>query len=285
MNLLNYYSTGQLAEILGLSRATIVLWDKKGTLKPVYRSENGFRYYSKEQLYEIQRNRGERIQELPEDVSDNVYLRCWECGTLLPSCISTTINRIMCAECRPEYEKTKEETLNKYIHLKMKVMYERALRLLEKSEKVNMVEIEEAAKAIGDYCLKNLNAFASSQEMVAAIVLIQNRIKIKLQYPVKSKRIDIYIPELNCGLEVDGVLHKGKELKDSKRDVLLRDEMGADFEVIRIPTKYIEQNPLRIVDYIKEAYKQKKQLREKNSGILPEYYSKREGALYKTLMK
>lgn len=61
--------------------------------------------------------------------------------------------------------------------------------------------------------------------------------------------------------------------------------MGEQFEIIRIPTKYIEKNPNKIADYVKSSYKCKKQLRKKYNGILPGHYSEREKQLYKKILK
>lgn len=285
MNLSDYFSTGQVAKIIGKSSSTIRKWEEMGKLIPVYRSENGFRYYSKEQVLELQNSQEQDISKFENPTTEIYYKKCWECGTLMPSCVKGALIRVMCEECREKYEREKKETLRRYVELKIKVMYERALRIMEKSERVNMCEIEEAAKTIQEYALKNPNYFYSSHEMITAMVLIHNRLRIKMQYEVKSKKIDIYIPELNCGVEVDGKLHEGKEAKDSKRDVFIRNELGPEFEIVRIPTRYIEQNPMKIYSFIQESYKQKKKIRKKNIGLLPPNYSNREKEMYKEILK
>lgn len=285
MNLQDYYTTGDFGSLIGVCGGTIRTWDKSGKLKPAYVTENGFRYYSKEQLVEVLKNRGEDIQGMYDNTPPLYLLSCWGCGIAVPKHFSGPKIRIMCDDCKPEYEKDKEETLKEYIRLKMKVMYERALRILEKSQKVDMHAISEAAKAVEEYSRSHTSAFVSSHEMIAAMVLIHHRIKIKMQYKVNTKRIDIYAPELNCGVEVDGAHHKGRELKDSARDILIRGEMGSAFEIIRIPVNYIEQNPIRITTYIKNAYRLKKELRLQYDGLLPDNYSKREYETYKKCLQ
>lgn len=281
MDMTNYFSTGEFAKLIGVTSATLRVWDKSGKLKPVHKSENGYRYYSKEQVAQYLNLENEILSV---DTSESYFLSCWECGALIPKITKTTFNRVMCDECKTQYEERKIKTLNEYIKLKIEVMYERALRIMEKSEKVNMAEIEEAAKVVYEHAKKDPNAFDSSQEMITAIMLINNRIKIKMQHKVNNHRLDIYIKEWNCGVEVDGKLHEGKELRDSKRDIAIREELGKGFEIIRIPTKYIESNPMKIVDYIKESYKNKKELRAKYNGILPDNYSKREKEMYNKVL-
>lgn len=45
-----YMTVKKFAEKLGVTTQTLRIWDKSGKLKPVYRSESGYRYYSDEQL-------------------------------------------------------------------------------------------------------------------------------------------------------------------------------------------------------------------------------------------
>jgi very-short-patch-repair endonuclease len=275
-----YYFIGEFADLIGVTPSVLIRWEREGKLTPSYRDEKGYRRYSKQQLADIL-----NIDVSELKIKKNHFLQCWECGTLVPRSRKIAYYRVMCEDCRKEYEIKKEEILNEYIKLKKEVMFERALRIIEKSETANMCEIEEAAKAIKEYSQQNLNAFDSSHEMVAAIMLLNCRTRLKFQYEVASKRIDIYLPDWNCGVEIDGVFHKGTELKDSKRDMIIRKEMGEQFEIIRIPTKYIEKNPMKVPEYIKKAYKHKKELRRKHHGILPGNYSEREKQLYKKILK
>ena len=73
-------------------------------------------------------------------------------------------------------------------------------------------------------------------------------------------------------------------LKDSNRDVEIRRELGEEWEIIRIPTKHIEQNPVKLPEAIQALAKQKRDIRKKNGGFLPQSYSKREAARYKKAM-
>lgn len=44
------YSVSQLAKLCGVSRTTILYYEKKGLLKPSNRSENGYRWYGDEKV-------------------------------------------------------------------------------------------------------------------------------------------------------------------------------------------------------------------------------------------
>ena len=79
-------------------------------------------------------------------------------------------------------------------------------------------------------------------------------------------------------------MHKGHELKDSNRDVRIRQLLGQEWEVIRIPTKYVEEAPEKLPEAIKALADQKRTIRKKNGGFLPHNYSKRESARYKNAM-
>lgn len=47
-----FYKIGEFARLIGVSSATLRVWDEKGLLKPHHTSPSGYRYYSEEQLKE-----------------------------------------------------------------------------------------------------------------------------------------------------------------------------------------------------------------------------------------
>jgi len=52
--------------------------------------------------------------------------------------------------------------------------------------------------------------------------------RTELEYPVKQYCLDIYIPELNWGVEVDGSCHVFKKGRDKRRDKRLIEEYGIE---------------------------------------------------------
>ncbi|KYD23275.1 hypothetical protein B4109_3201 [Geobacillus stearothermophilus] len=78
-------------------------------------------------------------------------------------------------------------------------------------------------------------------------------------------------------------MHDYSKLKDSKRDVKIINELGTGWEVVRIPTKYIEQNVKMLVPAIKEIYSYKQKLRKENSGFIPSSFSERDKQMYKKI--
>lgn len=218
------------------------------------------------------------------DELDRFHYPCWRCGEEVPLYTSLPILRVFCEDCRPIYEKEKQETLREYIKLKIKVMHERALRILEKQEN-GMLMYQEASQAVLEFALEDPEKFASSHEMIAAMELIRNEVPVKVQHKIKNHRVDFLIPSMKVVLEIDGYMHSYTELKDSKRDVDVRKELGSDWEVVRIPTKYIEQNAKMLMTAIREVRKEKQKIRDQNEGIIPSWYSKRERELYKKITK
>ncbi len=47
---MKYYSIGNFAKLIGLTRQTLRNWDKTGKLKPSHTGNSGYRYYSQQQL-------------------------------------------------------------------------------------------------------------------------------------------------------------------------------------------------------------------------------------------
>ena len=48
-----YYSINEFSKILGVSAQTLRNWDNNGKLHPHHTSNNGYRYYSQEQLNQV----------------------------------------------------------------------------------------------------------------------------------------------------------------------------------------------------------------------------------------
>lgn len=220
-----------------------------------------------------------RIEDL-----EKYYFPCWRCGEEVETLSSNPILRVFCSSCKSLYEEERNERLREYIKLKIYVMHERALRMLEKQGN-GMFQYQEAAHDVLEFALEDPERFDSSHEMIAAMELIRNHVRVKVQQKVLNHRVDFILPDLKVVLEIDGYMHRYSELKDSKRDIEVRKALGEDWEVVRIPTKYIEKNSKMLLQAIKEVKAEKIKIRKQNNGIIPSWYSRRERELYKKLNK
>lgn len=209
---------------------------------------------------------------------ENEYV-CWRCGKTIRIPYEPN-ERVFCVSCKNEHRKEHKELIQKYSKLKIQVMYENALRIMEKSN-AYMYEYKDSAEKILQYALENDYTFESSYEMITAIVLSEYNYEFEINKTIKQYRVDFYIPELKVCLEVDGNTHEYKAIYDNRRDIELRQFLGNEWEIIRIPTKYIDKNPSMIPQAIEEIKKAKIEYRRKNIGILPDYYSIREKEHYK----
>lgn len=207
---------------------------------------------------------------------------CWRCGIEHDMVIEPQ-ERVFCEACMEEHRKEYKAVVEKYTKLKTRVMYETALRIMEKAG-VYMHDYIEAAYVVWDKIKKGEASYYSSHEIITAIVLEGLLYEYFPNYPIDRYIVDFYVPELKVCVEVDGDRHKGRELYDSKRDIKIRSILGSEWEIVRIPTKYIEQNPPRIVDAIIAIRDKKKELRAKNHGILPDHYSRREREHYRNIL-
>lgn len=214
-------------------------------------------------------------------------VKCWRCGkdTGLTRSQSNMTLRQFCEKCWEEYKAEKAETTKIYARQKILMMHERALRLLEKQE-VNMYDYQEEAEVVLSLALNSeTQKFKSAPEMVAAMEFLRNLIKIKVQWPVGAYRVDFLVESLKTVVEIDGMYHDNKKVKDNMRDIEIRRVLGKEWEIIRIPSKYIEENVQMLIPAIAEIKKYKQKLRAENNGIIPETYSAREKEHYGKLLK
>lgn len=220
------------------------------------------------------------LNEIQQKMDETHFYLCWGCDIPVEVVTDSPILRVFCPECKEEYAKNKKETLEKYIELKIMVMHERALRYLEK-QYAKLYKYKDASEVILEAALDDPEKFMSSHEMIAAMEMVRNRIKVKTQQKIGSHRVDFVIPQMKVVLEVDGYMHDYSKIKDSNRDVEVRKELGEEWEIVRIPTKYLEKNASKLITAIKEVYKYKKEIRKSNYGLIPSWYSEREKERYK----
>lgn len=238
---------------------------------------------------------------------DIMSVKCWNCGEEaaiedflqeLPNFITdfnkaqveedlkehyknnTSYRRVYCKKCFEVNENQKKQDLEEYLRLKSKIMFDRAIRMFEKQLILDIYEYEEAIKAVEEYAKENREKFMSSHEMLVAIILIHNEVQTKVQHKIRKYQVDFLLPELKVVLEIDGYMHDHSQIKDSRRDINLREELGKEWEIIRIPTKYIEANVILLPEAIKTLKDEKQKIRKQNGGVIPEWYSKREKKHY-----
>lgn len=207
---------------------------------------------------------------------------CWHCGKTVISKDEPQA-RLFCDGCMETFHAERKKTVSEYVMLKMRVMHERALRIMEKAG-CYMHEYRDISNQILHNALECPTKFRSSEEIVAAMVMSSNLYEYEMNYQVGRYYVDLYIPELMVCLEIDGDRHEHKADRDSERDIEIRKILGEKWEIVRITTNFIHKDPEKLVEAVEAVYKKKKELRTRNGGFLPENYSKQTRAYYKNAM-
>lgn len=184
--------------------------------------------------------------------------------------------RHFCAECKAkenERLKAAQQTLAK---ARKEIMFERAQQILE-GQRFDMYAYREAIDAVGAFIAERPDDLDSAYEMVAAIVLIHNRVRCKPQQKIGRYRVDFLLPDEYVVLEIDGYHHQNTACRDSQRDIEIRRELGPEWEIVRIATKYLDRNAAKLVDAIHEVVEQRIFGGQKPAG---DKFAKLEKALY-----
>lgn len=191
-------------------------------------------------------------------------MNCWICGgtatTTRPVFDGRSwdtppvseLHRCYCEKCLKELEQKETEERRLYIKLKKREMFRKAVNLLEK-QKTNMYEYREAIEVVRDFIEDSVDKFDSSYEVLAAIVLVHNRIYSKMQHKIGKYQVDFLLPDYLVVLEIDGERHKHRKEYDSARDKYIKKELGPHWEIIRISTDYLDQNAKKIPDAINKV--------------------------------
>lgn len=204
---------------------------------------------------------------------------CWMCGKIIPQDQFLCTGRRFCEKCETEHVEKYKCIVNEYATLKNRVMFERAMRLMEKAG-CEMSKYKRFARAVERHSAENPELYRSSDEMIAAVVLLEAGYDFEMNKTVGKYVVDIFIPGMCVCLEIDGERHRYSKKQDGQRDLEIRQRLGSKWEVVRIPTKYIEKEPGKVAEAVKSVYDLKKRTRAENSGILPETYSSTVKAYY-----
>ena len=190
---------------------------------------------------------------------------CWECGKVAHRTRITEYdgfsytekpisiwNRCYCEECKAKLDKQEKEEMELYIKLKKKEMFLKACCLLEKQE-TKMYEYKDAIEVVREHLEKNPDKYDSSYEVLAAIILVHNRIYTKMQYKVGKYQVDFLLPEWLVVLEIDGERHKHRKEYDTKRDIYIQNALGEGWDIVRIKTDYLDMNAKKLPEAIEKV--------------------------------
>lgn len=191
-------------------------------------------------------------------------MKCWICGDKatktrhlglygLPREVSER-DRCYCDKCKAKIDEEEKAENELYIRLKHKRMYERACVILE-NQNANIYDYKEAMEVVEDHIKEHPDKFDSAYEVLAAIILVKNRIVTKMQYKIGRYQVDFLLPELKIILEIDGDRHKHRVEFDTKRDAAIKREIGLDWDIIRIKTEYLDMNAIKLTEALYKVHK------------------------------
>lgn len=184
-------------------------------------------------------------------------MKCWKCNEEISGKLFPIGKRVYCKICHDEELEEIENEKKLFEEIKRKRMFRRAIQILE-DQSFPIYDYKDAITVVDEYFAEHIGRFRSSHELVAAIVLVGNRIKIKPNAKIGKIRVDFVIKEMKCILEIDGYMHDNRRLADAKRDLGIKQVLRNEWEVVRIPTRYIEQNVKKLVEAIKEILEEKR---------------------------
>lgn len=137
--------------------------------------------------------------------------------------------------------------------------FEKAVSRIE--SKYRMKEFEVAIEKVHKK-LHTPGWFQSTEEVLAAIILVAEGVKARHQVKIGKYRVDFVLTEENVILEIDGKIYHTKG-KDTKRDTWISQWVDQKWEIIRIPTSLLNKNPMMLVEAIR-AIKEKRRIHKQN---------------------
>lgn len=198
---------------------------------------------------------------------------CWACGCTIER-IGLS-QRFYCLKCGEQKEKDDAKKTALYDRLRYEQLVERAMVILERQRKpIYLKDYRRAYQSVLEY-ENGVKVFDSAHEVAAYMELFRCSVKVLPNFTIRRYRADFSLPDEKIVLEIDGHLHKNKITQDAQRDKDIRTELGPEWEVVRIPTEYVEQNIQQLLPAVRKMKEEMQKLRRLNDGELPEYFSQR----------
>lgn len=204
------------------------------------------------------------------------FPKCRICGKEFQTLNYRSDLNYTCKECKTDiYLSDKEKSTTEDNEAKDKKFINAINRIKQHVSNIN--KYDEAIKIVKDNLYKK-NWFDSTEEIMVAIELLHRKVKLRHQVKMGRYRVDFMLPDYRIVLEVDGVMfhNENTRKKEQIRDNLIILNLGAEWEVIRITDKHINENITRLLPAILKIKEKRKYYRKTNNGQLPEWYSKRE---------
>jgi very-short-patch-repair endonuclease len=189
-----------------------------------------------------------------QDKYGDEVIACWGCGVSVP--LQHSNKRHWCVSCLEKYEEQRADDLKIYLAARARMMLDRALYIIEKQESiVDIMDYKEASEVISDRINKDPHSFDSSHEMVATMELLRNRVHVKLHHTIGGRIVDLFLPDEKIVLEIDGYTHKYSKDNDKKFDTDVKSALDVDWEIVRIPTSFIEKKVKKLLPTIRKIKK------------------------------
>ena len=202
------------------------------------------------------------------------FPKCSKCGQEVKTMSYIPSLNYLCADCKLEKKLADKETQSEQHAEKKERQFSKAIKRIEKT--TSLAPYTKAIERVKSK-LHTHGYFDSTEEIMVAIELLKNGVGFIHQKKFGRYRLDFVLPDEKIVLEIDGSIFHTNETKNKEiiRDDLIVLGFGAEWEVIRIPDKLINENITKLVPAIQRVKDERKKLKENNCGNLPKWYSDR----------
>lgn len=174
------------------------------------------------------------------------YSHCYTCGTRVDTNLHMR-GKIYCDRCKAELRRQERESKEIDDILKYEIRFQQGVGLLESK----VANIEPYLEAI-DLARTKIRRYGSTDEVLAAIVLIHFGYKVLLQQKIGRYIADFVLPDEKLILEVDGKPFHSDAKKELARDNEISLRMGLGWQVVHITTDKLRKKPLALDEAIKQ---------------------------------
>ena len=192
-----------------------------------------------------------------------IHKKCCICGREIRSRKGDKADTVICSVCKSKSNKAKHEK-----------MINSAVRRYEKQKYLFSDEELDALKKKVISKESYQKQYGSKDEVVFALALAYDEIEFEIQKEICGHRVDFHIPSFNIVVEIDGELYHRNKQKDSEIDNSIKDYMGADYEVLRIPCSDVDSFAfIGAENHILAVLEEKEHINKKGFDINDNFWS------------
>lgn len=178
----------------------------------------------------------DNVKIIRQEVGRDLYIiPCEKCGCAIKKYQYSNTREYFCDNCK--------KSINKKYNAKLKALESMSDIRTEYEKRFDKAleyfDIEKYSKAI-ELAETKSEVYASISEVIMAILLLHNGIRVVPQQQIGRYRVDFLLPDLKKIIEVDGKPYHSDKRAELEREAYINSHIGFEWRIIHIDSEKVK---------------------------------------------